>query len=928
MLELRIIMIRISLSFLLLIFTIATVFAQNANIKGQLTEEQNGQQVGLPFANIFLEGTTNGGISDFDGNFSFVAPVGSYVLIASFMGYETFRKSIALEADAEIAVTVEMKPEGVAIEGVAVVAKMNRESEMALIMEQKNAAMAVEAIGAKELSTKGVSDAADAVTKFTGITKQEGTGTLNVRGLGDRYNTTTLNKLPLPSNNPEVKNIDLALFTTDVISHVSIEKTYSSALYGDFGGANIDITSKRLNGDPFFTVSAKVAQNSSVIGINDFKRVDGPGNTGFYSEGLPNTSSIRGKSTYDFQNSWDPSSNDVLSNMGFGIAGGKSFKIARGDLYTFFTISFDNEKQYTERVERIISATGVALTDMDGEEYKYETQGNAMLNLNYSLANTELYFNSMILNSSEESVISLQGNIRDVGESAFRRLSEFNRNMVLVNQLRGEHDLKDGISIDWGIAYNNVWNKVPDRRQNQYMSFDSSNNMGEFDTEPSGANFRYFHDFSDNEIAANIAAHKIFNEDANGNYKHKLSVGYAGRYKNRQFNNYQFNHDIDEGNFINVDEVDSYINQGNFVNEEFKVVIVEPRDENGDAQDGEEYSGLVATNGLYGLWEWNINTRWLLLAGLRAEMVYQKITTRANQITGRGTNVETIKFNDFKVLPSISLKYAFRDNQNVRFAASKTYTLPQLQEMPLMSFSGISEEKFGNPYLTPSEIYNVDLKWEMYPKGGLLSATIFGKYIVNPINQTTLAGTQNSYFVANTGDWAYVYGFEFDAKKDLYKSGKKKLFAAGNLSVMASEMELDGKKIREETENYLNANFNDDRSALQGAAPILANLSLGYSQAWAEINSLSAVVVYNYTSDRLYAIGQTQRGNEYERAMNTLDFVVKSKFGKIGIDLTAKNLLNAQYVREQENRVEENANHIIKKYKKGVSYSLSLKYNF
>jgi hypothetical protein len=41
-----------------------------------------------------------------------------------------------------------------------------------------------------------VSDVATAVTKTTGITKQEGSGNIFVRGLGDRYNSTTMNGLP------------------------------------------------------------------------------------------------------------------------------------------------------------------------------------------------------------------------------------------------------------------------------------------------------------------------------------------------------------------------------------------------------------------------------------------------------------------------------------------------------------------------------------------------------------------------------------------------------------------------------------------------------------------------------------------------------------------------------------------------------------
>jgi hypothetical protein len=40
---------------------------------------------------------------------------------------------------------------------------------------------------------------------LNGITKQEGSGNIFVRGLGDRYNSTTMNGLPIPSNDPEEK---------------------------------------------------------------------------------------------------------------------------------------------------------------------------------------------------------------------------------------------------------------------------------------------------------------------------------------------------------------------------------------------------------------------------------------------------------------------------------------------------------------------------------------------------------------------------------------------------------------------------------------------------------------------------------------------------------------------------------------------------
>jgi hypothetical protein len=78
-------------------------------------------------------------------------------------------------------------------------------------MDQKNAVEIKQSIGSQELARKGVSDVATAVTKTSGITKQEGSGNIFVRGLGDRYNSTTMNGLPI-SNDPEKKNLNLEIF--------------------------------------------------------------------------------------------------------------------------------------------------------------------------------------------------------------------------------------------------------------------------------------------------------------------------------------------------------------------------------------------------------------------------------------------------------------------------------------------------------------------------------------------------------------------------------------------------------------------------------------------------------------------------------------------------------------------------------------------
>ncbi len=380
---------------------------------------------------------------------------------------------------------------------------------------------------------------------------------------------------------------------------------------------------------------------------------------------------------------------------------------------------------------------------------------------------------------------------------------------------------------------------------------------------------------------------------------------------------------------VDIDNVDDYFNEENFVNGLFRIDTPTAGDINGDQKYGESYEGKVQINAGFLMYEYNVSPKFLILAGVRGDNIFQEMRTRSRQnITGR---TETTEFKEFKVLPSLSVKYTTSAKTNLRLAASQTYTLPQLQEMPFIAFLGLTDVIWGNPWLKPSTVYNADLKWEFFPKNGeMFSATVFGKYIQEPINKFTIAGTFNEFVNANTGDAAHVYGVELDAKKDLFNFSTdtkiRKVFVSGNVTLMTSETDIDAEKIRTETNYNFNANFNEETSDLQGAAPMLANLTLGYSQKWDENNkTISAATVYNYTSDRLYSIGHSNMGNQIDQAVNTLDLVIKTKFNRFGIDVSAKNVLNPEIKRVQEN---SDADYVVRQFKRGSTFSVSLKYNF
>ena len=175
-----------------------------------------------------------------------------------------------------------MNASAASLDEVLITTTTKRESETALLLDQKKAVVIKESIGAVELERKGVSNAAGAVAKISGVSKQEGSSNVYVRGLGDRYLNTTMNGLSLPSNDVSKKNIDLDLFSSDVIENVSISKAYSSKFYSDFAAGNVDISSKDYKGNGFFNFGVGSSINTNAIG-KDFVRSEGTGHFGFYN---------------------------------------------------------------------------------------------------------------------------------------------------------------------------------------------------------------------------------------------------------------------------------------------------------------------------------------------------------------------------------------------------------------------------------------------------------------------------------------------------------------------------------------------------------------------------------------------------------------------------------------------------------------------
>lgn len=916
----------LKLPLLLIILLPLVCHPQTAVITGKLTEYNNNQQIPLPFANVFLEGTTYGTTTDFEGNFRFAVPCNRYNLICSYMGYQTIKKLVELNPGKEVNIEIAMKPEGIAIESVSVIAKANRESNITLMTEQKNASVAIETVGAKELSANGSGNAAAGITKMAGITKQSGSYTINVRGLGDRYNTTTLNGLPLPGNHAEFKNFNLELLPTDIIEHIAVEKVFSPKLFGDVAGANINIATKHHTGKKFIEFEISTGSNTNLNKATNFYLQQGADFWGFNYIQRPDGEYA--PTNYNmFKHSWTPQNVDKLPNIGFGLKAGCEFKLKNNSTIGIFgAAGFDNNFNYNSHIENRVNGSGIYRQKLNGENYSYNTQTNAMLNVSYTRPSLLISYNSILMNSSEQELTQLNGFIIDIvsdeqKELAYLRRSEFNRNLVFINQLLGNYKFKNNSHINWGFAVNNVLNTLPDRMNNIFVQ---NKQTGIYVA--STNNHRYWHNLTETEYAANISYQKGFGQLSNDNFTERLifTLGFNSRLKTRNFESLQYNHRINSDNYndtIDIWDVDKY-----FSNERLQSGVFSLRTLYGNLNIPVTYNGTQIINALAINADYNITDKLLLVAGLRTENVIQNIIYKTT--ISKGEN----GFNKYYLLPSVSARYKLNSKNNLRFSVSQTYTLPQFKETAPFQFEGITFSSVGNPYLYPSINYNTDLKWEFFPDNGqLLSVTTFGKYIKNPINHFVMSSASNDYTYANTGDWAYVYGAELDLRKSIFahnnNDNNQQLFIVTNLSVMQSKQILSNQKVSNESEGKYISSFNTQYEQLQGAAPIIANAGLQYTLVNTSTNKrFFASLVYNYTADRLYLLGYAGAiGNQVDKALNRVDLILKADINKVELSVTAKNLLNTAQKRVQTNAGTE---HVLLLYRDGIAFKLGVKYKF
>ena len=887
------------LASLLLTLSATTALVQAENIKGTVVDKTTKEP--LIGATIQVAGTTMGTITDFDGKFELPELENkAYTLIISYVSYQT--QEIQVDATKPQSLEVTLSSDDKQLNEVTVVARKNLEGEKALLLERKKASVAVENIGSKEMSVKGISNVEEGVKKITGISIASA-GQLIVRGLGDRYSTTTLNGLPIASPNPDNKLIPLDLFPTSTVKNITVSKVYEANTFADYSGAHIDISTKESTGGDFFNIGFNMGGQFNTL-LQDFYTMDRAQSL-FKNPGIDSRFINMEKTDFEtavknenpFNTTFDVKKRISLPNFSGNIAGGKDWEVGGQTLSLLASFTASNGEQTTrDAFFRTLEAGGSTLDRFNYDSYAQELKLGALANLSYTLRTADhigytFFYSRNIVDTymRREGIDYEDHNL--IGNNNTTHIYSLQN-----HQINGHHEFGKQWELNWSGSYSKTGSNEPDRRQLMFEKDGDKLKLFKLNRQET---MRYFGALNEEEWVGDIRSIYRFDE------KNFLRFGAVYKDKQRDFNSTRFYYNLSK---LNPEITDTYITS-NFMgydNVQNGTIVI-----NRDQQPKDQYEAGHTIYAAFAETEYYPMDNFLLNIGLR----YERSEQWVNYATDGG-QAKRNELNTNDLFPAVNMKYTLDPSNSLRLSVSRTVTRPSFIEMApfLYQESYCSSQIRGNADLKNGYNYNLDLRYEFFDSNNvnnMIALTGYGKILQDPIERTqTLSGgaAVHSFQNASTGVAA---GLEVELRRELTRD----IRVGVNGSFMYTNV-----KLPEDGGAYTNA-----QRALQGASPYLVNADISYTPTIRNEKPLTATLLYNLQGPRIHAVGISGLGDEKQLPVHTLDFVASYQLNNhFSLKLEVTDLLNQDIVFKQETKNGDNLE--VERFKRGTGFEIGFSY--
>jgi outer membrane receptor protein involved in Fe transport len=902
-------------AFTLVLFASSRLEAQEAaagRIVGRVLDAATG--TGITDAGIQVVGTTLGTRSGVDGRFTLAnVPRGTVTLHIRRIGYAS--KSVTglmLDAGKALEQNITLTSASVQLTAQVVTASKERGTVNESIDAQRNATGVVSAVTAEQIAKSPDGDAAQAVKRVSGVTVQDGKYVF-VRGLGERYTTSSLNGARVPSPEPEKRVVPLDMFPAGLVQTITTSKTFSPDQQGDFSGALVDIRTKefpasrtgslQLGGGYAAGASGSRLLTATTVGGEGFANVNHRRDLPGLVRTVGNMQSINLNQgdvnllVGSFRNAWTPKAVTASPLMNGSASFGGNDPLLFGHRVGYLVSgSISSGTDVKDGQVRALADRGttkgetIEVDRFTGQTTSQSVLWGGLVNLSTMIGDgSRVSFNGMYNRSADNDARVEVGTFTADALPVKITRMQYTQRGVHSAQVSGEHQFGSAQRLDWAATASGVRRYEPDRTafvQVYERDMPDGPEVLRWLSGGSGGAVRTFSDLRENSHEYS-GKYQVEFGAAGSPTLLKLGALHRRTSRDAQSLSYSFS----ARNMTNaMRELPlEEIFDGRFSQPSSSIFTFGPLSQGGS------YAAYDALTAGFIMAEIPLSPRLRLVGGAR----YESDRLDIDAASTLGSPVSTRKrWND--VLPSLALNVKLSESQQIRLSASRTLARPEYRELsPLTSRDVIGGENVrGDENLERTNVTNADIRWELYPAPGeILSLAVFAKRFANPIERVYGSGSGGTSFVFYTNaEGADNYGLELELRKGLgaFSRALEPLTFSSNITVMQSRIQL--------YESTQAAATNLSRRMV-GQAPYVVNAGLTYTTS---SRRTTATVLYNRVGERIVAAGGSPLPDVVEQPRNVLDVSMRQALAPVvAVRFDLRNLLDAPYEISQGTVVRE-----------------------
>lgn len=890
-------------SITLLLLTFIPVLANTGKLVGKVVDSETGE--GIIGTTIQIKGTTDGTITDWDGNYTLTLEQNTYSLIFSSISYSSTEKEVSIITNEITNLNVTLTPDLVELESIVVQGQTVKDSETSMLTIQRKSTNVLDGLSSQTFSKNGDSNLSSAITRIPGVSISGGKY-IFVRGLGDRYIKTTLNGLEIPGLDPDRNSIQIDIFPTSILENITVYKTFSPDLFGDFSGGLVSIETKSFPEEKILQVSLGISGilrqtfsrgyltyqggKTDWLGFDDGTRARPISRVTKIPSEVLQDSKLE-YITRSFNPTMSSKTKQLLPNGSLGIVFGNQKKIRYTTIGYNTVLNYQNTSTYLNNIEnnRYSIDPDYKILGLNLDETRNGSQGqnvvlwSGLINTSVKKGNNQLTLNFLkIQNGESTSLQRLSINYNETNASLVENILTYTQRSITNLKVGGDHSLGK-FKIKWTNSIN--WSRVydPDFRETKVSitGGDTTLQVGD------GAGIdRFYRDLKEfNESIKLDVTREISNS-------FKIKAGIYSTFKRRDFqvDNYLFRTRLVSN--VSTDPNSFFSKENIWTVEERKGTFVM-----GNYQAPNNYNANQNILAGYLMNELNIIPQFKIITGVRVEN--NKMWYSGETIGGSIVYKNEKTLDKINILPSLALIQTLNKNTNIRLSYNRTLARPSFREKSIAQvYDPISKKTFfGNIDLITTDIDNLDLRLEHFPGNDeILSISWFYKKFTSPIEYTLFPFDSDAIKPRNAGD-SRVYGLELEVKKTIsnFSIGSNTSVMKSILDMKSLQIDNNGKTEYElRSENLRDGEILPNSRSMAGQAPFLINSYINYTD---RVSSMNFNLSYNIQGKTLLIVGSGLTPDVYVKPFNSLNFNSFKSFGKsdnLKLTLTIKNILNSK----------------------------------